>query len=47
MEDVLTWYERPHDPAEPVICLDEKPQQLLDDTRLPEACAPGRIAKQD
>jgi len=47
MEDVLTLYERPHDPAEPVICLDEQPQQLLDDTRPSEPCAPGRIAKQD
>jgi len=47
MDDVLTLYERPHDPAEPVICLDEQPQQLLDDTRPSEPCAPGRIAKQD
>ena len=47
MEDVLTTYERPQNPAEPLICLDEQPQQLLDDTRPSERCAPGRIAKQD
>jgi transposase len=47
MEDVLTLYERPFDSAEPVLCLDEQPQQLLDDTRPSERAAPGRIAKQD
>jgi len=47
MEDLLTLYERPYNPAEPVICLDEQPQQLLDDTRPSQPCAPGRIAKQD
>ena len=25
MEDVLEVYERPHNPKQPVICLDEKP----------------------
>jgi hypothetical protein len=25
MEDVLEVYERPYDPPEPVVCLDEKP----------------------
>lgn len=47
MEDVLTLYERPHDPDEPVICLDEQPYQLLEDIRPAEPAAPGRIAKQD
>jgi hypothetical protein len=47
MEDVLTLYEQPHDPAEPVVCLDEQPYQLLDDAHPPTAAAPGRIAKQD
>jgi transposase len=28
MEDVLEVYERPYDPAEPVVCLDEKPVTL-------------------
>ena len=25
MEDVLATYERPYDPRQPVVCLDEKP----------------------
>jgi hypothetical protein len=25
MEDVLEVYERPYDPQEPIVCLDEKP----------------------
>jgi hypothetical protein len=28
MEDVLEVYERPYDPQEPVVCLDEKPVTL-------------------
>jgi hypothetical protein len=28
MEDVLEVYERPYDPQQPVICLDEKPITL-------------------
>ena len=47
MEDVLDQYEKPLDPAEPVICLDEQPYQLLADTRPSEGVAPGKIAKQD
>lgn len=47
MEDVLDQYEKPHDPAEPVICMDEQPYQLLDDARPPQRAAPGKIAKQD
>jgi hypothetical protein len=47
MEDVLNIYERDYDPKEPVICLDEKPVQLLGSqrNRIPARC--GRIAKQD
>ena len=33
MEDVLGVYERPYDPSEPVVCVDEKPVQLLDSNR--------------
>ncbi len=28
MEDVLETYERPYDPDEPVVCVDEKPVTL-------------------
>lgn len=31
MEDVLAVYQRPYDEKKPVICMDEKPFQLLDD----------------
>jgi hypothetical protein len=47
MEDVLELYERPHDPEQPVICLDEKPITLHADVRPPSAAVPGREARQD
>jgi hypothetical protein len=47
MEDVLEVYKRPYDPQRPVVALDEKPVQLLSDTRPPIACQPGRPARQD
>jgi transposase len=47
MEDVLATYEKPHNPAEPVVCLDEKPVSLHADIRPPIAAAPGRMAKRD
>lgn len=31
MEDVLAVYARPYDPMRPVVCMDEKPFQLLED----------------
>ena len=33
MEDILGIYQRPYNPKIPVICMDEKPVQLLDDIR--------------
>jgi hypothetical protein len=47
MEDVLAVYERPHNPAEPVVCLDEKPVSLHADVRPPMPAAPGKISKRD
>lgn len=47
MEDVLEVYHRPYDPAIPVICMDEKPYQLLGDVRPPIPAAPGRDRKED
>jgi hypothetical protein len=35
MEDVLDTYEKPYNPAIPVICMDEQPVQLLKETRTP------------
>jgi hypothetical protein len=47
MEDVLAVYARPHDPAAPVVCMDEKPYQLLADARAPIPAAPGRDQRED
>lgn len=47
MEDVLEVYARPHDPARPVVCMDEKPYQLLAHAREPIPAAPGRDRKED
>lgn len=35
MEDILDVYERPYDPGTPVVCMDEKPYQLLGEVREP------------
>jgi hypothetical protein len=47
MEDVLSVYERPRDPARPVVCLDETSRQLLGEVRAPLPPAPGRPARHD
>lgn len=44
MEDVLDIYERPYDPKEPVVCMDEKPLQLLGEVREPLPMKPGETA---
>lgn len=47
MEDVLDVYARPRDPEVPVVCMDEKPYQLLGHAREPIPAAPGSDAKID
>ena len=47
MEDVLEVYERPYDPQEPVVCLDEKSVTLHADVRPASPAKPGREARQD
>lgn len=47
MEDVLEIYERPYDPHEPVVCLDERPVQLHGDARPRSQARPGRAAHYD
>ena len=47
MEDVLDVYERPYDPARPVVCMDEKPYQLLGEARESWAMRPGDDMKVD
>jgi hypothetical protein len=47
MEDVLAVYARPHDPTRPVVCMDEKPYQLLGHVRDPLPTRPGRDLCED
>ena len=47
MEDVLEVYSRPYDPAIPVICMDEKPYQLLGEVREPIPAEAGSVEKVD
>lgn len=47
MEDILDVYERPYDSKRPVVCMDEKPYQLLDEVRESWAMRPGDDKKVD
>ena len=47
MEDVLEVYERPYDPQQPVVCVDEKPITLHADVRPASPAVPGREARRD
>ena len=47
MEDVLEVYSRPYDPKRPMICMDEKPYQLLGEVREPLPPQPGKVRKFD
>ena len=47
MEDVLEVYTRPHDPARPLVCLDETSKQLVAETRTPLPMKPGQPARYD
>ena len=47
MEDILSVYARISDPMWPVVCMDEKPYQLLDHARAPIPAEPGRDLRED
>ena len=47
MEDILDVYELPYNPLRPVVCMDEKPYQLLGETRDSWAMRPGDNRKID
>lgn len=47
MENVLEVYKRPYDPKRPVVCMDEKPKQLVRETRTPIACQKGEPERFD
>jgi hypothetical protein len=47
MEDVLHLYAQPDDPARPVVCFDELPYQLRDDSRPALPREPGQAVRDD
>ena len=47
MEDILSVYARIYDPMRPVVCMDEKPYQLLAHARHPIGASPGQDAHED
>jgi hypothetical protein len=47
MEDVLSLYEEPYDASRPVVCFDEKSVQLVAETRVACAVAPGQPRRYD
>lgn len=47
MENVLETYKRPYDPKHPVVCMDEKPKQLIKETRAPISCCKGQPQRFD
>jgi hypothetical protein len=47
IEEVLEIYERPYNPQQPVVCMDEKPVVLHDEVRAEKRARPGTLAKRD
>lgn len=47
MENILHLYALPYDPKRPLICVDERPCQLLDDVLVPLPMEPGKSKRQD
>ncbi|MFB9751910.1 hypothetical protein ACFFNY_10110 [Paenibacillus hodogayensis] len=47
MEDVLDVYQLPYDAECPLICMDEKPYQLLDEVRVPIPMKSAKPMRED
>jgi hypothetical protein len=47
MEDVLELYQQPYDPKYPVVNMDEKPMQLIKETRQPLPAKPEQPLRYD
>lgn len=47
LEDVLHLYSQPHDECYPLVCMDERPCQLLADVLMPLPMKPGQSLRQD
>lgn len=47
MYRLLELYQQGHDPDQPLVCMDEKSKQLLEDSRRPIPAKPGQLEKYD
>ena len=47
MEDILALYAEPYDPRSPVVCVDERPDQLISEVRQPLPMGPGHLLRDD
>ncbi len=47
MYRLLDLYKQPYDPFQPMVCMDEKSKQLLEDSRQPIKARPGKPEKVD
>src|SRR3989338_1239811 len=47
MYDILNLYQEPYDSRNPILGVDEKPKQLIEDSRDPIPMQPGKIEKYD
>jgi len=47
MEDLLELYAEPYDEQHPVVCFDERPYQMVEETRIPLPARPSRPARYD
>lgn len=47
MEDILDVYKRPFDLKHPQVCFDERPKQLISETRLPISMSAGKSLRYD
>ena len=47
MYRLLDLYKQAYDPLQPVVCMDEKSKQLLEDNRKPIKAKPGKLEKYD
>ena len=47
MEDILDLYKQPYDPERPLVCMDEQPVQLIEETHTPIPGKPGCLRRYD
>jgi len=47
MEDILSVYTRPFDPAQPLVCMDETSKQLIGEVHVPLPAVPGHPVYED